>query len=483
MNPTNGFHPLWMLLLLPIYFAAGADPETALRWSFVLVAAVAAITALLAFRAFLRLSGRTAAWVGVGLLLQPFAFYPLVNGLETGILVLFLFLLIERTLALDLLAVPATLRRDFLLGTLLGLTFLARLDSVFLLPGLVVVLGVRALRAPAGATAALGAVFAKLVRIGAGFALLAMPYLAWNFLTFGHLVPISGAIKSTAPTVSFEPSRLHTFHTLYGLLQVLAGAAALLLIALLGRMRNATQKGAAPAVGSAVPLLVMLGIGNLLHLAYSLLFVAWGGNWWHHASYLPGTLACLTLAFAMAAERMRRPGWLTAAVAGLLVVAAVVGVQEEGRRRGTHRDQWLASARWARDHLPAGSVVGMTDCGIFAYFSQRPTMNLDGIINGYAYQDALRDHHLTAFLGSCHVTHIGGHAVSYENGRYVIELPARLHRSPGAAIVASPGAEVYCSPPFPAVPGTTSPTVNYVLWDRRRVHVIDDVTKEPPRTP
>ena len=57
---------------------------------------------------------------------------------------------------------------------------------------------------------------------------LAAGYLAWNLLSFGHAVPISGALKSSFPTITFSPSRLAEPHTLFGTLQILVSGLGLL---------------------------------------------------------------------------------------------------------------------------------------------------------------------------------------------------------------------------------------------------------------
>src|SRR5687768_11948827 len=44
IHPTNGFHPLWMLILLPVIAAAGGDGEVTLRFVYGVVTLLAAGT-------------------------------------------------------------------------------------------------------------------------------------------------------------------------------------------------------------------------------------------------------------------------------------------------------------------------------------------------------------------------------------------------------------------------------------------------------
>ncbi|MGH7725074.1 MAG: hypothetical protein ACREOU_06555 [Candidatus Eiseniibacteriota bacterium] len=483
LHPTNGFHPLWMLLLLPVYGLWGADPVLALRAVFVLVAIVAGVAAWFACRVFRRLGGAWAAGLGLLFLVQPFVLYPMVNGLETGVLIACLFALLDFAQREDPLAPGAAPGAAIRLGALLGLTMLARLDSVFLVPAIALVLAFDAL-ARDGSRGLPGLV-RKGVLLGLPFVLVVAPYLVWNRATFGHWVPISGAVKSTFPSLWFEPGELRGFRALYGFGQVLFVGAALVLCAALARRaggragtrsRLAETLEAIPGRTSFVLLLAALGLANLLHAAYTVLFVAWGTQWWHFASYLPATLCLAVLGVSWVDRLIGRRGLAYAGAAAVLVVALFAGASWEKRQRGDVRTRWHEAALWARAHLPGNAVLAMTDCGYFAYFCGRPVVNLDGIINGYEYQDALATHRLEEFLARSHVTHVGGHAVHYEADRYVIRLPAWLARGSGSAIVARPEAEIWRSESFPRFTGSGRPdVVRYTFWDASRVHVVADM--------
>ena len=73
---------------------------------------------------------------------------------------------------------------------------LARLDLVFFAATLVIY---QLFQREAGLT--LASRFGKVVIEVAIAAALITPYLAWNYHLFHHLLPISGAIKSTFPHV------------------------------------------------------------------------------------------------------------------------------------------------------------------------------------------------------------------------------------------------------------------------------------------
>ena len=462
LHPTNGFHPLWMLLALPVYAAFGAYPEVALRAVLTLVWLIAGAAAWWGYRACAWHAGRAPAAAAVLLLLSPPFLNPLANGLETGLLILLLFLFLEIGARRDLFRPDAGAIADATLGMLLGLLFLARLDSVFVILAAfaAIIVRARASRAP------LSALAVKLLRTGTVAALYALPYLAWNRATFGHAMPISGALKNAFPTWSFSLEHLTQYHGVYGLGQLALAGVALLTYGAL-RRRGGDEEGQRTGPPRASTPLWVLAAGCALHFANTMIYMVWGVHWWHFAGYVPLTLVCTALLLSTVASRLRHPRAVLGGAAAAIALFVVFGHLADTRRRGGHHDHWLAAALWARENLPGNAVVAMTDCGLFGYFSERPTVNLDGVINGYAYQDALRDHRLAEFLDRAGVTHVATHAARYRDGEFLIWLPSRLHRAEGGAIVGRESAEVYRSTPYDGVV--------FAIWDRRGVQVVDDV--------
>jgi hypothetical protein len=459
IHPTNGFHPLWMLLLLPIYAGLGADPEIALRAVYTLIVLVGGATAWVAYRAFSWHVGRAAAAVTLLLLASPPFLNPLVNGLETGLLLLVSFLFLDLAARRDLLRTGVGAAADALLGALLGLLFLARLDSAFLVLAAFVAVVVR--WAGEGATRRpLGALMLKLLRTGAVAASYAVPYVLWNVTQFGHTMPISGALKSAFPEWSFSWAHLMEYHGRYGLGQIAAMSAVLVAFAV-WRRRARREDGGPPRISAAFLVLVA---GSAIHFANTLAYMVWGVHWWHFAGYAPAALTAIAIGLALIAQRWPRVVVATAILFLMFVAAAHVA---DLRRRGVQHERWLEAALWSRANLPPDAAVGMTDCGLFGYFSGRRTVNLDGVINGYRYQEALRDHRLTEFLDLAGVTHVATHAARYRDGEFLIWLPSRMYRTDGGAIVGYEGREAFRSAPYEGVV--------FAIWRRDGVRVLDDV--------
>ena len=183
---TNGAHPLWLYLLTAYSWVVSQlfghetlnSPEFALPLSIALLA------------------GGCIVWWRIGRILRihqptlvfvPMAFITFFGVLYSEIHLLFF------TLSLLILSV---IRRDagtrmgyIQIGVLSALVVLSRLDTIFLIGALGVLLFIsdRDIRGPA--------------IMSLTFAAIALPYVVSNYLIFGHPVPISGYIKSTFPEV------------------------------------------------------------------------------------------------------------------------------------------------------------------------------------------------------------------------------------------------------------------------------------------
>jgi len=183
---TNGYQPLWFLLLTPIFWIVPSGDEAAVRVALILQLLLAVAAAVLLFRILARHFGGSNALIG-GLVWLVTFHRILFTGLETAVQA-FLYLLVF-TIALRL---PHTTGKGhrvlILLGTVAGLLFLARTDAVFLLAALVPAVFV-------GRADSWRERLANLLYFGLPIAVLAGGYLLVNMLTTGHLMPVSGAAK------------------------------------------------------------------------------------------------------------------------------------------------------------------------------------------------------------------------------------------------------------------------------------------------
>ncbi len=183
---TNGAHPLWLYLLTAYSWVISPlfGPDTLNSPEFALPLSVTL------------LAGGCIVWWKIGGVLrihQPtLVFIPLTFITFFGVLYSEIHLLFF-TLSLLVMSVIGRNSggglRYALIGALSALVVLSRLDTIFLIGALGVLLFIA------------DRDFRGLAMMSLTFLAITIPYLASNYLIFGHAVPVSGYIKSTFPEV------------------------------------------------------------------------------------------------------------------------------------------------------------------------------------------------------------------------------------------------------------------------------------------
>lgn len=461
MNPTNGYHPLWMAVLLPIFDLLSADLEVPIRAVVGVQGALFAGSFLLTAYILRKYSGADfrSLLMAVAIGLTLYAPTTLMfNGLETPLVVFGVLALIALDARLVFLPGPTapSIGVRVLLGLLLGLLVLSRLDTAFLVVGI----AIWSVLARGGTP-----VLRRILYLARTYAITVVvfvavlsPYLAWNWSEFGHLTPISGALKTTFPEPVFRwrfvlKMAPYTFSTL------LAG------LALVHLRRRPEALGTS---SGNLDMITGLWIGCLVHLLWSTVFMAWGTFQWHFAAHVPLVLVIFSLWAALGLRKVPYSLAVGVVAAGVIVFNAFLIYQ-----RGDHHSQRYAAALWARTSTPADTVFALRDAGNFAYFSDRATINLDGLINGYEFQESILAHELPRFLESQNLALVVDVNVPCDYDSYAI--PVRSYprsRDAGYVFIASPSGQRYIGEPVSYRPMTRGERTCVVMWDYARVDLV-----------
>ena len=403
-SPTNGFHPLWMLLCVAAEWVASRDVAPHLVLT---VAAALHLAQGLLLRGMLRrLAGPAVA--------EMAALFWILNyrvlacnlcGLETP---LSLFALLAVVSFLQKRMHPLSRREALLFGALLGFAALSRFDlllaGAFLLAWTVFDRSfgdswtARAGRAAWSAAAWIAAL---------------VPWFLWSWAQSRTLLP-----NSSGAYAVFTPERLSLHASLAENLAVLRSKAGSALwwssdlLNLLGLLPSAE-----PPAGRVTALLLLLVAVVVVAAAWSNRKSPSGGliavlalfapvHYLYYALQvrtevryvMPAALVVVLLA-AVAAGRLlatkpRGAAALRAGFVGIFLVASCAGVSAWQRHEGATRTHALhadlrAMAGWIDANLPPGAVVGALNAGILSEFSGRTVVNLDGVINDDAL-DAMR---------------------------------------------------------------------------------------------
>ncbi len=425
---TNGYHPLWMLMITPFYWVF--DKESALFGIKVFeLALVAGGVALIAAAARLA----RLPWILLFTLLPLLYYHPqdniFIRGMEAAAALFMLGLFI---LALCLFARNAGRWKWLLMGVAFALPWV-RLEYIA-----ISLAGTGALcmlewswqdrrisawwRTSASRREFVRSITAlkalpSLIAAAAGI----LVYFAYNGIVFGGIVPVSAATKLSWSQGKWEQaggySLLESFWGTirrpvfdYELLVAAEVCAYLLLVWWFARRSRSRRDWLMLAflVGA-----FSLAAGHLAKFAQTVLLDHPDGPyfpWYFVPAYLMMALV-IPIRCYVAIYFVRYFGGHISRPESIILSTCIVAVGAlfllwntdftrpfkfiDQASRSTHHDNWVtiqhSNVQIMNDALPDGSVIGSWDSGIIGYFSRFPVVNLDGLVNSYDYFYATGD--------------------------------------------------------------------------------------------
>ena len=417
VNETNGYHPLWMALLLPIV-AAVSDPWLLVRSTLALSIVFNLGTAIVLYAT---LRKHLNVWyvpvIGTAVYyLNARSIVTSLGGMEVMVSS-FLFCV---SLYLSMLVNSRTsdpVRVNLFLGLSLGLLFLARTDNVFYI---MVFYGAAVWRT-------LPALRMRMALLMAGImSLVASPWIVWNLVNFGSLMQSSGfAIPfvlresfiadghtslelvwhSAKMFLSFVGWRMYKFYIGFpplAYLPILAGT--IYLVTRKWKQLELAEYANANRVAKLVSLLAVAGL--------ALIFVHTFLRWYPRNYYFDSIIILSAVGFSVGLSLLHPAALLVriranstmfshlVAVAALVVImipGAYSGYRLLNRGESPHQIEFLNAAKWLNNNTSSDAVIAGFNVGIVSYFSERIVINLDGAINTAAY-DAIKRRRLMEYI-------------------------------------------------------------------------------------
>jgi 4-amino-4-deoxy-L-arabinose transferase-like glycosyltransferase len=417
--PTNGFHPLWMLICTASIALVG--PLYSIYVVLTVAALLHAAQAALIYRIVATMASATAGHMAALLWIGSYRVIACnLCGLETPIAV-FMLLLSARHLLRDDAEIDT--RWSLQLGALLGLSAWARMDLLlwigFVLGGVLVLYPTLSLRER----------LMHALRGGITALVVLLPWVIWSYSHSGTPLPNSGKALSVWGFKGMQ-AKLSLSENL-GILrgQLFDGAYWFSDTANLLGLWPIVQ----PSNSKISFLLIAVLLVSLAYLLYAtrnerfarvrclLAAFAWAIFSYYALRAVLGVrylmpfsaLTVVLFASLLALWLRDRPGprkVAVAAYAALLLSCGAASIQAWQQRQGaahTHSGHraLLDMARWASTNLPEGAVMGGWNSGIMSYFSERVVVNLDGVINDEAIS-ALQQRDLSTYIAKRGITYL-----------------------------------------------------------------------------
>lgn len=409
VNLTNGYHPLWMLVLLPIFaiFSQGGTMDVApIHVALALSALISGITGLVLLALIRRYTEdyRIQTLALAFWFFNPFVVYESLSGLETSLslclISLFLFAAVRYS-------EKQGMRQLVITGIIGGFMMLARLDNlmyfVAFLCWLPYTFGMR--------KGVRSAFFA-----GIAASCIVVPWIVWNYATFGML------LTSASVTATVVNHHLVAQDNGTGFFQI--AKATIYTINL--ELRNIVSETGAPSLvlmlfGAVLAwcffnrdrvreLMRDIPVEWMVFAGFMMVFISnaairWTARSWYFMA--ANLFVSLLLAWYTAEldKKRRVPSRHLIGVAACMIAIFFINWHAELRGRESAQLDMYAATEWMNENLPAGATIGIFNSGVQAYFSNHRVVNIDGLVNNAASR-AMLNKDLWAYIESEKIAYI-----------------------------------------------------------------------------
>jgi hypothetical protein len=393
---TNGVHPLWLVFITPAFWLEnlGYDREFIVRLIFIMQTVLHITSGLVFYRIIRSITNENSALL-ISVLFILIIIVKFTNGLETSLFFFCLVLLIKFLLKTE------ESKGWLPVGLFAGICTLSRLDFVFLVPALlaVVIMDYYFKKRPFP--------LGQLVNFAAGYIIIFFPYLLYNKLEFGFIMPISGQLKSGLNlSLPYAAENFIHLNKAYIIVYPLA------IIYLIFYLNRKNKIHVIHSVKMKYRFIIsVLCITVLLHSIYTAFFMKWGIFNWHFALYPVTALLVMAEFIHFILNKVPRIKMsLIYSVTALALLFMLIRSNLYNKFPGGWGEESYHAAMWAKKTTTAETVFAMKDAGHFAFFSGRNVINLDGLVNSFSYQDVLKEKRLNKYLLRNNVQYIAQHA-------------------------------------------------------------------------
>lgn len=422
INATNGFQPLWQLLLIPFYCFIKTSAENYLRIILIFQIVLIFLSEILLFRSLLKFFKDKIVLIFV-VFFTLFVFFNSVNGMETSLMVFLISVLFTKIISLNIFCSHNRFN-EFKIGMLLGLLILSRLDLIFFAFSLMVFIFLTGNNHKEN--------LSKIVNISIGFLTLFVPYLFYNYISFGNIIPISGYLKSGFSNGGF-------IQKVQEILRYRETYFALISIIFLGWFIYKNRELKQSNNYEYFLFLAVFSLSNFLLLLYLIFFLNWVIFYWY---FIPFSLffslfICIPINYIINFKIK----WIGNLIYFSLIIFIVIfwgsklyfKFDSDVSHENNWNDESYIASQWVKQNTNSSDVFAMKDAGHFGYFSERNTVNLDGLVNNFEYQEVLKDKHLNDYLKNNKVKYFVQHAIwdrdDITSGNYdTLEIKLMSHK-------------------------------------------------------
>ncbi len=414
--PTNGFHPLYnLVILVPLFkLLYGFGPNLPIYASLFVLSLFSVGTSVFIYAIVSKLLNKRAGiFAAFVWLFNPHVIFVSLMGLEVAIQIFFISLL--SYLMLKLKGKHRFSTADlFFIGTLIGVIFLSRMDGIFIGIGIVATIILRKMFLSRKIDFTL---IKNIVIITFVATLVVSPWLIWSFVKLGVITPISGEsvriLNSLKLGSGYNELVAHSVSSFAGFVSkfflyttdtVLLGAVTIFValavpfIILLIKRDNLLSR-----IFFSLDFLV---VGSILYYMFYFFYQLNVAGWYAmYTNFITTILFSLFLIRTISMFRYEK--LLTFIVITLLAASFVYGGALH-YKRGNYPFQILnfEAVKYINENIPVNDKIGSFNTGILQYYSENhDIINLDGVMNPESLQ-AFKNASIDKYILDKNITYI-----------------------------------------------------------------------------
>ncbi len=420
-NFTNGFQPLFVFLMVPVYLILNPDIISPIYISLFILTIFSLGSLVIIYKLiFLIFKNTFTAFIASLLfIITPVSLRNSTNGLETIISFFFFavcFYFLYKYYSIPFKDIP--IWKHFTFGIILGFAMLARIDNIFIFAGIFVYVLLKVKQLTIKSFVKYAFVFSL------GFAVIYIPYLILSYHYTGTIYPVSGrSVRLQADflmlTINSDKNyfvfMFRRFVRILGSNYLFILSVCFIISAYLF-MRTRSQFFRNANLKQHLPVII---VSLLFFFSYTFYIGAhWAFDRYFFPVFIPLIIFTSFLIYKMyvSFETSRFKNLILIGFTAVIFFGNVLrpGIKGFLFDNSIDLQGYVKISKLLNEELPKGSIIGAMQTGAMAYFSDNlKVVNLDGVVNPEAYI-ALRDKHLIEYIKRCKIDYLVLWDINYQ---------------------------------------------------------------------
>ncbi|MFB6225534.1 MAG: glycosyltransferase family 39 protein, partial [Candidatus Paceibacteria bacterium] len=400
-NPTNGFHPLYLIILVPLFDLLYQYGINAPVYASLIILSVFTVgTSFFIYQVCKELVGGFAGIVGTIIwLFNPYIIKVSLAGTETPIQIFFISVLTWYLVSINFSEINN--KNIVIIGALLGLIFLSRMDGVLMILSVVISLG--SYWIGYSPSKIMNSIVEKdkriydLVKIGMIPSIVVFSWMGWSYMHVQRLTPVSGAALRLL-RLNLNQNHFHwilssikgTINSIQNMIIFVEfdGVSVLVIILLtLVPLTVITIAISMEDIAENIKSIDFLIITFVLFLFFYWFITMAMRSWYTlFISFILTILVSISIGNTVKSISFRQDNIVKLLITIVIILSFVIGgfVQYDSSPEEPIRYQ---DASYIRQNIQTGVTIGSFNSGIRQYYTPNHTVvNLDGVVNVEAYR-------------------------------------------------------------------------------------------------